>query len=93
MKNEPLVSVIMNCFNGEEYLREAVNSVIKQNYKNWEIIFWDNLSTDESAKIFKCFKDSRLKYYCASSHANILYEARNYALKKAIKSPFDFLTA
>ena len=82
MKNEPLVSVIMNCFNGEEYLREAVNSIIKQNYENWEIIFWDNQSTDKSAEIFKSYKDSRLKYYYAPSHSNILYEARNYALKK-----------
>ena len=72
MKNEPLVSVIMNCFNGEEYLREAVNSVIKQNYKNWEIIFWDNQSTDKSAEIFKSYKDKRLKYYYASSHIGIL---------------------
>ena len=83
MKNEPLVSVIMNCFNGEEYLREAVNSVIKQNYENWEIIFWDNQSTDKSAEIFKSYKDKRLKYYYASSHSGILDEARNYALKKA----------
>ena len=82
MKNEPLVSVIMNCFNGEEYLREAVNSIIKQNYENWEIIFWDNQSTDKSAEIFKSYKDKRLKYYYASSHSGILDEARNYALKK-----------
>ena len=80
---KPLVSVIINCFNGEKYLREALDSVITQTYKNWEIIFWDNQSTDKSAEIFKSYKDSRLKYYCASSHAAILYEARNYALKKA----------
>ena len=80
---KPLVSVVINCFNGEKYLREALDSVITQTYKNWEIIFWDNKSTDKSAEIFKSYKASRLKYYCASSHANILYEARNYALKKA----------
>ena len=79
---KPLVSVIINCFNGEKYLREALDSVVTQTYKNWEIIFWDNQSTDKSAEIFKSYKDSRLKYYCASSHADILYEARNYALKK-----------
>ena len=83
MKKEPLVSIIMNCFNGEKYLRDAVNSVINQTYRNWEIIFWDNKSDDESAKIFKSYKDSRLKYYCSSYHVEILYEARNYALKKA----------
>ena len=82
MKNEPLVSIIMNCYNGEKYLREAIDSVINQTYKNWEIIFWDNRSTDKSAEIFKGYKDNRLKYYCASKHANILYEARNCALLK-----------
>ena len=83
MLEQPLVSIIINCFNGEKYLREALNSVITQTYENWEIIFWDNQSTDKSAEIFKSYKDSRLKYYYASSHADILYEARNYALKKA----------
>ncbi len=82
MKNEPLISIIMNCYNGEKYLREAIDSVINQTYKNWEIIFWDNRSTDKSAEIFKGYKDNRLKYYCASKHANILYEARNCALLK-----------
>ena len=82
-KNKPLVSIIMNCYNGEKYLRESLNSVLKQTYKNWEIIFWDNQSNDKSAKIFKDYKDDRFKYYCADSHIEILYKAKNYALKKA----------
>ncbi len=82
-KDKPLVSIIMNCYNGEKYLRESLNSVLKQTYKNWEIIFWDNRSNDNSAKIFKDYKDDRFKYYCADSHIEILYRAKNYALKKA----------
>ena len=82
MKNEPLVSIIMNCYNGEEYLRDAINSIVNQTYENWEIIFWDNRSTDKSAEIFKSYDDSRLKYYLAPTHANILYKARNHAVKK-----------
>ena len=81
MSKQPLVSVIINCFNGEKYLREALNSVIAQTYKNWEIIFWDNQSTDQSAEIFKSYNDIRLKYYYASSYTS-LYQARNYAIKK-----------
>ena len=50
---DPLVSIIMNCFNGEFFLREAIESVISQTYKNWELIFWDNKSSDKSATIFK----------------------------------------
>jgi len=86
-----LISVIINCFNGEKYLREALDSVVIQTYKNWEIIFWDNQSTDISAKIFKSYKDSRLKYYLAPTHTKILYEARNYALKKTTGDFIAFL--
>ena len=91
MLRQPLVSIIVNCFNGEEYLREALDSIITQTYKNWEIIFWDNQSNDTSAKIFKSYQDNRLKYYLAPSHAKILYEARNYALKKATGDFIAFL--
>ena len=41
----------MNCYNGEAYLKEAIQSILNQKYKNWELIFWDNNSTDKSAKI------------------------------------------
>ena len=81
--NQPLVSIIMNCYNGKAYLAESIQSVLSQTYENWEIIFWDNQSNDKSAKIFKDYKDDRLKYYCSPSHIEILYKARNYALKKA----------
>ena len=56
MSEKPLVSIIINCFNGEKYLRNAIDSVIEQTYKNWEIIFWDNQSTDKSAEIFKSYQ-------------------------------------
>ena len=52
MQKQKKVSIIMNCHNGEKYLNESLNSVINQNYKNWEVIFFDNCSTDKSHKIF-----------------------------------------
>ena len=60
MTEQPLVSVIMNCFNGEKYLREAIDSVLAQTYQNWELIFWDNQSTDSSAEIVKSYDDPRI---------------------------------
>ena len=77
---KPLVSILMNCYNGEKFLSEALNSVIKQTYDNWELIFWDNQSSDKSSKIFKEFKDKRFKYYYSDKHTG-LGEARYKAFK------------
>lgn len=77
----PTVSVIMNCFNGSKYLREAIDSIYAQTYKDWEIIFWDNASTDNSAEIAKGY-DERLRYFRGVQTVP-LYAARNYALNKA----------
>jgi len=71
MKDEQLVSILMNCFNGEKYLKEAVDSVFSQTYKNWELVFWDNQSTDNSADIFNSYDDPRLKYYYAPEHTDL----------------------
>lgn len=75
-----LVSVIINCYNGEKFLKAAIDSVIEQSYKNWELIFWDNQSTDSSALIVKSYDDPRIKYFYASSHTD-LYAARKKALE------------
>jgi len=80
--SQPLVSIVINCYNGEKYLKKAIDSVIAQSYKNWEIVFWDNQSIDKSADIFKSYNDQRLNYYRADKHTKILYKARNFALKK-----------
>lgn len=76
--DNPKVSILMNCYNGEEYLEKAIKSVISQDYKNWELVFWDNLSNDNSAKIFKSFDDPRFKYHLAVRHTS-LGEARALA--------------
>jgi len=89
MVNTPLVSILMNCFNGERYLREAIDSIISQTYQNWEIVFWDNASTDNSAGIVKSY-DERIKYYLAPE-TTPLGEARNLALKKASGQYIAFL--
>ena len=63
---KPLVSIIVNCYNGEKYLQDAINSIYAQSYQNWEIIFWDNNSNDNSAEIaLSC--DKKLRYYKSQS--------------------------
>ncbi len=80
--DSPLVSIIINCFNGEKYLKETLVSVLNQSYKNWEIIFWDNQSIDKSKSIFNSFSDKRFKYFYAEQHTP-LYKARNLAIEKS----------
>ena len=85
-----LVSIIMNCHNGERYLHESLNSIVNQTYKNWELIFFDNLSNDKSKKILEGFNDSRMKYFKSKKFVN-LYEARNLALDKCSGDFISFL--
>ena len=85
-----LVSIIMNCRNGEQFLRESLNSIIAQTYKNWELIFVDNMSTDNSKKIFEEYKDERFKYYKTNSDMN-LGAARQIALNNC-KGEFMFFS-
>ena len=80
-KNSPIVSIIMNCHNGEKYLEESLQSVLNQSYRNWELIFFDNASTDKSKYIFNTFKDQRFKYFFNKKKIN-LYKARNIAISK-----------
>ncbi len=87
MKNkQELVSIILNCYNGEKFLAEALLSLKNQTYKNWELIFWDNRSTDSSKEIVFSFKFKNLRYFLSKKHTT-LYEARNLAIKK-VKGKF-----
>ena len=58
-----LISIIINCHNGEKYLHKTLESILDQKYKNYEVIFVDNLSKDSSAEIFKKIQDKRFKYF------------------------------
>lgn len=91
-KNYPLVSVIINCFNGQKYLEQAVISVLNQSYKKWEIIFFNNNSSDKSHSIIEKFKDKRIKVF-KSKQTYALYKARNLALKNCKGDFISFLDA
>lgn len=85
----PLVSVIMNCKNSGKYLREAIDSIYAQTYQKWEIIFWDNASTDDSAAIAKSY-DGRLRYFKDDDNMK-LGRARNLAMAQARGKYLAFL--
>jgi glycosyltransferase involved in cell wall biosynthesis len=90
MERMPLVSVIMNCYNGQQFLKEAIQSVLNQTYPRLEIIFWDNASTDRSVQIVNEFGDSRINLFENTKNVP-LGLARNYALSKATGDYVSFL--
>ena len=63
MKPEPMISIVMPCYNAEEFLEEALNSVIGQVFTNWELIVVNDGSTDASGKIARQFqeRDARIR--------------------------------
>jgi len=88
MKN--LVSVIVNYHNGEKYLEKCLKSIIDQDYKNKEIILWDNASTDNSKKVIEKFNKYKIKYFKSLKKEN-LYKARNRAIEKTSGDLIAFL--
>ena len=80
-----LISVIVNCNDGEKYLEKCISSILSQTYKNLEIIFFDNFSLDNSKKIISNFNDKRIKYYYSGTKLT-LYDARNKAIEKTLEN-------
>ena len=57
MKNNPKVSIIIPVYNGEKYVKSAIQSALKQTYKNIEIIVVNDGSTDNTDKVVQQFKN------------------------------------
>ena len=79
--NAPAVSVIMNCLNSSRDLREAMDSLMAQTFTDFEVIFWDNCSTDESPAIAQSYGE-KVRYFRGESIVP-LGEGRNLALAQA----------
>mgnify|MGYP000380241246 CR=1 FL=1 len=80
MESAKLVSVIMTCHNGEKYIGTAIDSVMKQTYKNWQLIFYNNFSNDKSLKIVESYQDERIKCF-NSDHLLNLGQVRKLAIE------------
>ena len=70
MNRDPFVDVIMPNYNKGEFLEESINSVISQEYKNWNLFVIDNFSNDNSKDILNKFRDK-------ISNINIIYLSKN----------------
>jgi glycosyltransferase involved in cell wall biosynthesis len=71
----------MPAYNCSDYIRETLESVLAQTYKNWELIIVDDCSTDNTAEIIKEYqeRDTRIKYYKLSKNSGAAI-ARNKAI-------------
>ena len=78
----PHVSVIMNVRNGAVTLRASIDSVLAQTYQDWELVFWDDCSTDASASIAASYSDPRIRYLL-SPEDTPLGRARDLAIRQA----------
>jgi glycosyltransferase involved in cell wall biosynthesis len=86
----PLVSVIMNVRNGASTLREALDSVLMQTFHDWELIVWDDCSSDDSAQIVAEYKDPRIRYFLSQEQTS-LGKARRDAIRQAAGAWLAFL--
>lgn len=81
MEREPLVSIITVVFNGEKFLKQTIDSVVNQTYKNIEYIIIDGGSTDNTLKIIEAHKNH---FSCIVSEPDKgLYDAMNKGIRKA----------
>jgi|SRR5271166_1448421 len=78
----PEASIILNIFNGAATLREALQSALDQTFTDWELIAWDDRSSDDSAAIVASFHDPRIQHFLAPEPMS-LGQARDAAMKKA----------
>jgi len=59
---KPKVTVLMPVYNGERYLKDAINSILRQTYRNYEFIIINDGSTDDSVKIIQSYRDKRIRF-------------------------------
>ncbi len=79
----PFVSVVTPVRNGEQYLRECIDSVLAQTYQNWEYVIVNNCSTDRTLEIAQSYadRDKRVSVH-VNEHALDLLENWNHALRQ-----------
>lgn len=79
MSKHPKVSVILTSYNHAKYLRESIDSAINQTFTDFELIIWDDASSDGSWEIIQSYHDERIKAFRNDSQR----QAR-YGINKAI---------
>tara|TARA_B100000315_G_C14544497_1_gene572551 strand:+ start:307 stop:1245 length:939 start_codon:yes stop_codon:yes gene_type:complete len=76
----PFFSVVIPTYNQASFLKDAIRSVINQNFKNYEIIIIDNNSKDDTKKTIKCFNSNKI-IYRKINNKGIISKSRNHGIK------------
>lgn len=96
-KNKPLVSYCLLCYNQEEYIAEALNSALNQDYSNLEIIVSDDCSRDNTVGVIQgivsCYKGSH-RVYVNKNKSNLgIVEHFNYVIQNLVHGQYIALAA
>lgn len=70
--NRPLISVIMPVYNGELFVREAIDSILSQTYSNFELIIINDGSTDKTDSIIRSYSDPRIRYIINETNLRLI---------------------
>ena len=94
MENQPLISVIMPCYNMASYISDSIKSVVAQTYPHWELLIVDDASTDETVKIIESYSqtDSRIRFAIKKQNSGIA-DTRNQCIQMAQGQFLAFLDA
>lgn len=87
----PLISIIMPAYNAELYIGQAIDSVLKQNHENWELLVVNNNSSDGTLGILQAYTDPRIQVMSETKQG--VSHARNLAISKMNGDYFCFLDA
>lgn len=72
MEQQPLVSILMPAFNAEEFIQEAISSILNQDYQNIELLILDDASTDSTLSKIEAFEDERIRLFKNESNLGYL---------------------
>ena len=68
IKMSEKISVLMTSYNASNFNKDPIISIMRQSYKNWELVIVDDCSNDNSVKIIKRFKEKRIKLFTLNKH-------------------------
>lgn len=91
---QPLVSIVVPIFNGQEFLQDLYNNFIKQTYKNWEVLFVNDISTDGTLSIIYAYEkqDSRFRVLNRETKGGTAVKGIEYAMPYCRGDFFFFMS-